>query len=112
MLLLTEECVPGHREYEEGLEKRFADLRDRLQYAEALNRQREDDLFTLRSQFNLLINSLAKNVSAGSVLFFPWGAWLLLSVLNFSVSRQSFHPGVTPTHTLHKASFGRFYHFS
>ncbi|XP_076467718.1 alpha-1,3-mannosyl-glycoprotein 4-beta-N-acetylglucosaminyltransferase A-like isoform X2 [Babylonia areolata] len=56
----------GHREYEEGLEKRFADLRDRLQYAEALNRQREDDLFTLRSQFNLFINSLAKNVSAGA----------------------------------------------
>ncbi|KAL8576437.1 hypothetical protein ACOMHN_049004 [Nucella lapillus] len=55
----------GHREYEEGLEKRFADLRDRLQYAEALNRQREDDLFTLRSQFNLFINSLAKNATAG-----------------------------------------------
>lgn len=58
----------GHREYEEGLEKRFADLRDRLQYAEALNRQREDDLFNLRSQLNFVINSLAKNASAGAAL--------------------------------------------
>ena len=62
-------CVSsGHREYEEGLEKRFADLRDRLQYAEALNRQREDDLFTLRSQFNLFVNSLARNITAGCVI--------------------------------------------
>jgi hypothetical protein len=57
--------LPGHRDYEEDLEKRFADLRDRLQYAEALNRQREDDIYTLRSQFNLFINSIAKNVTAG-----------------------------------------------
>lgn len=58
----------GHREYEEGLEKRFADLRDRLQYAEALNRQREDDFFNLRSQFNFLISSLSSNASAGAAL--------------------------------------------
>ncbi|XP_025088478.1 alpha-1,3-mannosyl-glycoprotein 4-beta-N-acetylglucosaminyltransferase B-like [Pomacea canaliculata] len=58
----------GHREYADGLEKRFADLRDRLQYAEALNRQREDDLFNLRSQLNFLLRSMAENASASSQL--------------------------------------------
>lgn len=50
-----------HNQYEELLEKRFADLRDRLQYAESLNRQRENDLYVLRTQFNYLLEAVSHN---------------------------------------------------
>ena len=58
-----------HAEYEEILEKRFADLRDRLHYAESLNRQRENDLFILRNHFSYLLSSMHSN---GSILLNRW----------------------------------------
>ncbi|ESO90700.1 hypothetical protein LOTGIDRAFT_123029, partial [Lottia gigantea] len=56
----------GSNLFEEILEKRFADLRDRLQFAEALNRQRENDLFILRKQFNYLLTQVNNGTSVNS----------------------------------------------
>ena len=40
---------------EDLLEKRLAEMRDRLQHAESLNRERESDIMALRSQINVLM---------------------------------------------------------
>ncbi|XP_050415011.1 alpha-1,3-mannosyl-glycoprotein 4-beta-N-acetylglucosaminyltransferase A [Patella vulgata] len=56
----------GTSPYEEAMQKRFADLRDRLQFAESLNRQRENDLFILRKQFNYLVDQVGSNRTSNS----------------------------------------------
>ncbi|XP_041360411.1 alpha-1,3-mannosyl-glycoprotein 4-beta-N-acetylglucosaminyltransferase B-like [Gigantopelta aegis] len=50
-----------HDEYEAILEQRFAELRDRLHYAESLSRQRENDLFILRNHFSYLVSTMHTN---------------------------------------------------
>ncbi|XP_060077650.1 alpha-1,3-mannosyl-glycoprotein 4-beta-N-acetylglucosaminyltransferase B-like [Ylistrum balloti] len=45
--------------YEQLLERRFSELREKLQSAELLNRQRENDLHMVRSQFTHLLQTLA-----------------------------------------------------
>ena len=47
--------------YQALLEDRFSDLRDKLGKAQLLNRQRENDLHILRSQFNYLVQLLSTN---------------------------------------------------
>lgn len=47
--------------YEQLLEQRFSDLRQKLQTAEILNRQRENDLHMVRSQFTHLLQTLIHN---------------------------------------------------
>lgn len=42
---------------EEGYEKRLAELRDRVQYAESLNRERDNDVHHLRRQISILLGS-------------------------------------------------------
>lgn len=47
--------------YQAILEDRFSNLRDKLRDAELLNRQRENDMQILRSQFNYLVQLLSSN---------------------------------------------------
>ena len=47
--------------YQALLEDRFSNLRDKLRVAELLNRQRENDMHILRSQFNYLVQLLSTN---------------------------------------------------
>ncbi|XP_041359848.1 alpha-1,3-mannosyl-glycoprotein 4-beta-N-acetylglucosaminyltransferase B-like isoform X2 [Gigantopelta aegis] len=56
-LFLKDDC----EKYNEVLEKRFSDIRNRLRYAESLNRQRENDLFILRNQFFDLVSTMHSN---------------------------------------------------
>ena len=42
---------------EEAYEKRLAELRDRVQYAESLNKERENDVHHLRQQMSMLLSA-------------------------------------------------------
>lgn len=57
MLMLTK----SDGQYEALLEKRFAELHERLRFAESLNKQRESDIHILRSQFTYLLQSVLHN---------------------------------------------------
>ena len=39
------------------MEKRLAELRDRLTFAETLNKERENDIHALRTQLNYLLKT-------------------------------------------------------
>ncbi|KAJ8297585.1 hypothetical protein KUTeg_024116 [Tegillarca granosa] len=47
--------------YEKLLEKRFAQLQEKLQHAEFVSQQRENDLHVMHSQFNHVVQMLAQN---------------------------------------------------
>ena len=47
--------------YQAILEERFSTMRDQLRAAELLNRQKENDMQILRSQFNHLVQMLSSN---------------------------------------------------
>ena len=42
---------------EENYERRLAELRDRVQFAESLNRERDNDIHHLRHQIGILLGS-------------------------------------------------------
>lgn len=66
ILTVTREGKQNLKKLEDGgyqaiLEDRFSNLRDKLRDAELLNRQRENDMQILRSQFNYLVQLLSSN---------------------------------------------------
>ncbi|GAB1607590.1 alpha-1,3-mannosyl-glycoprotein 4-beta-N-acetylglucosaminyltransferase A-like isoform X1 [Argonauta hians] len=81
---LTPETHNG--QYEAALvERRFAELHERLQFAESLNQQRKNDIHILRSQFTYLLQSvLHNNASNRSVLIDRFPTDLQTALVNFT----------------------------
>ena len=71
------------------MEKRLSDLRDRLQFAETLTQDREQDILTLKKQMNLLLG--AQNISSAGK-FLPHHARELL--VNMSMESDINGPGI------------------